>query len=676
QKVYDTLIELGFIEAEESLSLSVSDFSGGSETVKNRLEANKIQGFIQDEFMAAEYIPVESKTGETLKIKKDDALYLLLTGKKPQKLKEDIYVIPYHQRGEYNLGLEKTEDDIYQINSRILPGVAILGQEPSPLLIEDKEELAQGQMLINLMKMIYKMQRSYIDKRKELFSFIYPTKDGVRVAKSVPPSEQLPEDLQASHNEYIFMPYIEKDGNINEINPQLRDEYVASVFKSMLQKKKEIDKYTNYNSIRQFDDGVQTVKYGLEDYKNKYWHDFVGIIPNIFDRKLDIDQKFVEILKTVKCSELREFYGQYQRTFYFNYYKMVLEQIEENPQSLEDFYQIEKVGNYQQSEVIEHPRSKKATHVITIDPDYKSKLEYKYNPDDHIIGGDLKLYLKVEEETKDDVTEKVTTTPKTKKKVTKEQKKMLAERQKKIIAAQKTEPSPKFKKNKKLITNLNKTSSTNEIKQAAEVVISEARRKKKEVIAESIEDYLSGMYNQKKVNDKKLRVLDAVKTAEIELKLEINRNLIWELNDILYSTQRFKPYEEVTFGFKESRLVDPIVRTIEEFINTSKKSILKAEANFVLEKVPNRKKLKLKGKLSYRWENNYRWLVGRKKLLPGYGYIDDYLFKKLAAEKVAKPYKMYSEWDYYLTDSISLLKDEVDSLRDWLWDDFAMFEMI
>ncbi|MGM0502882.1 MAG: LysM peptidoglycan-binding domain-containing protein, partial [Bacillota bacterium] len=218
QKIYDKLIELGFIEAEESLSLSVSDFSGGSETVKNRLEANKIKGFIQDKFIAAEYIPVEARTGETLKIKKADALYLLLTGKKPQKLKEDIYVIPYHQRGEYNLGLEKTEDDIYQINSRILPGVSILGKDPSPLLIEDKEELAQGQMLINLMKMIYKMQRRYKDKRKELFSFIYPTKDGVRVAKSVPPAEQLPEDLQASHNEYIFMPYIEKDGNINEIN--------------------------------------------------------------------------------------------------------------------------------------------------------------------------------------------------------------------------------------------------------------------------------------------------------------------------------------------------------------------------------------------------------------------------------------------------------------------------
>jgi hypoxanthine phosphoribosyltransferase len=123
-------------------------------------------------------------------------------------------------------------------------------------------------------------------------------------------------------------------------------------------------------------------------------------------------------------------------------------------------------------------------------------------------------------------------------------------------------------------------------------------------------------------------------------------------------------------------LINPVGRTMEGLINSSKKSILKAETNFVLEKVPNKRKLKLKVQLSYRWENNYRWIAGRKKRLPSYGSIDDYLFKKLADEKVARPYKMYSEWDYYLTDSISLLKTGVDSLRDWPWDDFCMFENV
>jgi hypothetical protein len=363
-------------------------------------------------------------------------------------------------------------------------------------------------------------------------------------------------------------------------------------------------------------------------------------------------------------------------TIFFNYYKTILQKIKEDPQILENYYEIEAVSNYDQEEVLSHPRAKKATHVIKLQSNHKTKLEYKYNPEDEIIGGDLKLYVKEEEETQNTLREKPAKKFKIKKDSSKSKQSILDQREKKISASQKIEASPEFKKNKKLITNLNKKSSPKQIKKAVDLVISEAKRKRKPVIAESLEDYLSGLYTTKQVHDKKLRALDMIKTAEVELKLKMDRDLIFKLNDILYYTNKFKPYQEITFDFKRSRLVSPTGRTLDGLINSSKKSILKAEANFVLEKVLNRKKLKLKGQLSYRWENNYRWIAGRNKHLPGYGKIGDYLFKKLADKKVARPYKMYSEWDYYLTDNISLLKDGVDSLRDWLWDDFCMFEHV
>ncbi|MBM7557483.1 hypothetical protein [Halanaerobacter jeridensis] len=551
-----------------------------------------------------------------------------------------------------------------------------------------QEKLKEYELLGKTLRLFGEMQRVY-QMQHEIFEIIFPIEKGIKIAKNISSVEQ--EDTRIDDlgtvNESIFMPYI-KQGNKNsqaagDLGKNIREDYIASMVKSMLQKYKEVKDEGYYKSMS-YDrsispsllgststaknkNAISKVKYGVEDYKKEYKHDFEVELKNISGEKKKINQEFLKIINQVQCREIRNAayagsINKFDKTVFFNYYQRVMQQIENNPQLLEKCYQIKEVqGNK------EYPN---ATHSITFNRDYKKKLEYKYNPCDEIIGGNLKLYVK-EKENK----EKIANTarkeqPKTQNNISEIQKEMLAEREKKIIAAQKTTPSPKFSKNKKIIISLNNKSSVDEIKEAAQIVISEAKRKKKPIIAEMLEDYLSGMYNQKRVDAKKLRGLDAVKTAEVELKLKIDKNLVWEINRRVFSKPNFKPGERLTFDLKESMLVNPYNSTIEEFLNPSKQSRLTVEASFVLEKMVDRDKLKLRGKMNYSWRNNYRWLAGRKKRIGDYGYIDDYLLKKLADEKVAKSYKVYSNWNYYLEDSISLLTSGVDYSKHWYWKDF------
>ena len=172
-----------------------------------------------------------------------------------------------------------------------------------------------------------------------------------------------------------------------------------------------------------------------------------------------------------------------------------------------------------------------------------------------------------------------------------------------------------------------------------------------------------------------MRTLKSVKAAETELRLKVNRRLVTKLSYILRNQHQIKRDERIKFRIRARDLVRPYNKSIEEFINASKDSRLKVEGKFELNKIPNRKKLKLKGELCYNWENDYRWRVGKRKLLPGYGFIEDYQFKKLANQQ-ARTYKMYAQWSYYLSTKLSLLHSEVDTLRTWCWREFCSFEHV
>ncbi|MBM7558142.1 LysM peptidoglycan-binding domain-containing protein [Halanaerobacter jeridensis] len=545
-----------------------------------------------------------------------------------------------------------------------------------------KKDFDEHQMVMNLIEMIGIMQRKFLDKWQTSFEYIYPLTEGIKASNKLPSKSQLSKDKKEIRNEFAFMPYLQDDGNINRNNPQLHDEYIISVFKSMMQKHKERIEYSYYKSMSYnstmfsamagtsstvFSENAHSkVKYGLEKYKEEYSHEFEAKLTNVSEQKKEINQEFLQLIKRVQYRVMRSPSYDPAVVVFFNYYQQVFDLLEQDPQLVKKYYQLEEVNGHQ-----DYPD---ATHVITIHPDYKNKIEYKYNPCDEIIGGELKLYITEEKEDKQAVKDNLdaNSIPKTTTiERTKDSEKQKKKRENKK-ATGKSSPSPKFREKRKLLRGLNKKSSVEEIKEAAQIVISEARRKKKVIIAEMLEDYLSGMYNQKRVDDKKLRILDAVKTAEVELKLKIDKNLVWEINRRVFSNPDFEPGQRIKFDLKESILVNPYNGTIEEFLNPSKQSRLTVEADFELKKVLNRDKLDLRGKMIYTWKNNYRWLAGRKKLVSSYGYIDDYLFKKLADKRVAKTYKLYSNWDYYLEDSISLNSLGIDYSKHWYWKGFCI----
>ncbi|MGM0502338.1 MAG: hypothetical protein ACQERJ_07380 [Bacillota bacterium] len=682
----------------------------------------KIKGYITDKVAHEVGIKFELDTGEKIKVKLEDGIFIWhqkIGGadvRIPNSLRQDENKVTFLTHGpNYEL---KKNNDVYELTSVIYSKESkylLKSSYPDlnfkefydnsykyavpnrPNLVYGKADFDnsfikhRGKLILNILKIISQLQQSYLSKQSQnQYLVLNPEAESegekVKIFTVLPEKDEkeTSNGTTATYNEYSFMPYIAKDGNINKTKPQLRDEYIASVFKSMLQKHKEITEHGKYKSMSVLtaDTGVPTskpvttakdeispVKYGLEEYENKYWHDFVNVCEDFINNQVQLDEKFLQTIRKVKCRVIENPYNHsnLKTTVFFNYHKIILEKIQSNPQLLENYYEIEEKSSYQQDKVIAHPESKQATHVITIHPNYKSQLEYKYNPTDEIIGGDLKLYVKVEEETKDDIAE---TLAQQKKDQSQKSKSQQSEEDKVTAEAEQTAPSSELKDKLKLFRGLDKTSKPEEIKVAAEIVINVARKREKEIIAEMLEDYLAGRYRKKKVKPEKLRTLECVKEAEVELRLKIERKLVSKLNRIIDSPYGFKPGEIIRFKLRESRLIHPI-RKMEDFFNPSQESRLRAEAEFELRKVVNRRKLDLKGKLTYSWENEYRWRVGRKKLVPGYGFIDDYLFKKLAADRTARPYKMYADWNYYLEDSISLIAEEVDCLKYWHWTDMS-----
>jgi hypothetical protein len=101
------------------------------------------------------------------------------------------------------------------------------------------KELNPGFMLTNLLETIGMIQRSYIDRKKEMYEIIYPadTADKLIVSQELPESAEAPEwiNLYTGFNEHSFLAFIDKGtGNICE---EIRDDYIKSVFKNLLLKK-------------------------------------------------------------------------------------------------------------------------------------------------------------------------------------------------------------------------------------------------------------------------------------------------------------------------------------------------------------------------------------------------------------------------------------------------------
>jgi hypothetical protein len=307
--------------------------------------------------------------------------------------------------------LVKNENDIYEIRGLIQEdSTAQWCDHFQPLMAADKEKIEQVEMLVNLMEITSNIQRNYLNYQERIEAvYCNPEamydddQENIRISSDILKLAETNKSLKRKAldfldpptlitNEFIFMPYIGENGYIDSQNPKLRPEYKASVFKSMVQKYLECEKYQHYKSIMMTNMKYDSSEVPLMDYS----YDF---------GETDMNEEFLKMMKEVKAYSMDEYYGKYETKILFNHYKTILEELKENPQILEDYYQEEE----RKEEKLLFLRDINAE--INLNPLSSSTLEYKYNPLDEIVGGVLELYAEdipeTEEEIKEDRKERI-----------------------------------------------------------------------------------------------------------------------------------------------------------------------------------------------------------------------------------------------------------------------------
>ncbi|WP_204701174.1 hypothetical protein [Halanaerobacter jeridensis] len=222
------------------------------------------------------------------------------------------------------------------------------------------------------------MQRTYLNKTDKFFEIIYPNisryKKGIKVAKGLPENIEQVELNQRAVNEFIFMPYLDKEGYIGD---KLRDAYLASVFKSVLAYKKIF--CSNYHL------SFEDLKYRTEKMK-RIKHDF---------REMKMNEVFISMM--LEYDQPGEVFGNNFKVSP-HYYKHILKTLfdSKGQKLIDEFYEV---GNIEDMEVnFNFSRWKNLLRdnddikgEVIINPNWESSLEYKYNPEDIIVGGELRL---------------------------------------------------------------------------------------------------------------------------------------------------------------------------------------------------------------------------------------------------------------------------------------------
>jgi hypothetical protein len=173
-------------------------------------------------------------------------------------------------------------------------------------------------------------------------------------------------------NEFIFWPYINKEGYLRK---ELREDYIISAFKSMLQYSYEDDSYV-----------PKRVKYENKDKLYEYRENF----QKWFVKK-DVYEIFLKRIKNIVniiFVHSSERYSQYKDSHAaFNHFRAILKWLEENKDKLDEkFYQI----STQEQERLGGLFTRVIGEII-INPEANKRLEYKYNPYDFITGGSIKI---------------------------------------------------------------------------------------------------------------------------------------------------------------------------------------------------------------------------------------------------------------------------------------------
>ena len=245
------------------------------------------------------------------------------------------------------------------------------------VLLSIEEEIGFYKSLISILQLFGGMQRVY-EKSGEILEVIYPDiskyKKGIKIAKGLPQNIDQVELNEKAVNEFLFMPYLDEEGYIGD---KLRDEYLASVFKSVLAYKKIV-----YPSLYE---SFENLKYGTEKLKR-------------------IKHNFGEKRMNEEFRSIMSYYDQPGEVFGNNfkaaphYYKHILKRLSDSKgqKLIDEFYEV---GNIEDMEVnFNFSRWKNLLRdnddikgEVIINPNWESSLEYKYNPEDIIVGGELRL---------------------------------------------------------------------------------------------------------------------------------------------------------------------------------------------------------------------------------------------------------------------------------------------
>ncbi len=372
-------------------------------------EKQKLEGYIKDKFFELDSFKMKVETYDfgnipekfsEIEIKKEHGVYLITNGISPivrpiEGTSE--YLITAAPPGNFNSEnfqhwqLIKNDKGVYEIKRNIYFPHNIKKVDPDAIIkkenlrTSDKDELAKGEMMINLMKLISNMQRAYLNKREGMFKFIYPAKKEdkttsdqkkdeklIKIAEKPPGEEKLKKVCARKGSEFLFFPYL-KEG---EIKSELRKGYIASVVQTMILRKI----YGNPQAV--WDQGLG-IKYNPPQYNSSFEQNFIRATHR-FCTERKTEEEYQTVVKE-KLSQIVDDYidgeftnDRFSDNCYLNnsYAKQVIkDKLYGEPKKIKEYYELKM------------PLTEKP--VIKFKPKKDSSLEYKYNPGDFILGINL-----------------------------------------------------------------------------------------------------------------------------------------------------------------------------------------------------------------------------------------------------------------------------------------------
>ncbi|MGM0508649.1 MAG: hypothetical protein ACQERZ_05725 [Fusobacteriota bacterium] len=356
----------GYIEKAETKSKSIDTTNGSAITVGND-ENQGIKGILTDEIIKKSVQDIEIQNG-TIPVKLEDAFYLESKGYSKFLIKNRDIAFMWLQGNSFFCQLDK-KDQVYEITKIYKTGINLKKIETKNILNEKSE----GEFIVNIMKMIYRLQRSYLEEKVDI-NYVYShEKEIIKEDKKLP--ERIKEDKL--YNEFYFLPFIDKMGNITK---EIREGYIKSVYKSII----NIETCYGYNYYHQIKDELEP-KYKKHRYKEDNLQSYSYDLDLDKSKTLEIEEvekKFFEILD----EKLNSVTIERILSNRYNHFNLLKDKLGDTTDNLKGYYEVAK-----------RPQFKTIGVRMTGEP----SLEYRYNPEDWILGGEFQIPVDIFEQKKD-----------------------------------------------------------------------------------------------------------------------------------------------------------------------------------------------------------------------------------------------------------------------------------